>query len=448
MFNQGDKVIVAVSGGPDSICLLHILYILKEKLNISLAVAHLNHCLRGEEADKDEKYVKEFCRVLNVECFIKRVDIHKLSKKKSISCEMAGREARYNFFQEVLKEIDGHKIAIAHNANDQAETVFMRIIRGTGIEGLVGIKAVRDDVFIRPIIDITRKEIEEYCEKNKLHARIDKTNLENIFTRNKIRLELIPYIEKNFNPDIIKVINRLADTVKTDNNYLNKIANNNFRKYCKINKDKVIIYKEVFNEEEAILSRVIRLALKELKGNLYNFEKTHVYDIIEVQKKSTGKVVMLTNNINALNSYGDIHLYIKTQKTSSDNVEHLLKLESENNIEEMGVKINFKLVNNLIQRDLKNDNLIKYFDYDKINGAIKIRFRKNGDRFTPFGMRGSKKLKDLFMDLKIPKNERDVVPLVCFSDEIAWVVGYRISDKFKVDKDTKNILQIKIESEE
>src|SRR3712207_2162004 len=211
MFEVGDKVVVAVSGGPDSICLLHILYKLKEKLDISIVAAHINHCLRGEEADKDEEYVRKFCENLNIQCFIKKEDVHKISKDRGISCEMAGREVRYDFFSEVLNNVGANKIAVAHNANDQAETILMRMLRGTGLEGLIGIRAVRDNIFVRPIIDITRDEIEDYCYVNNLNPRIDKTNLENIYTRNKIRLELIPYIQKNFNSDVIEVLNRFSD---------------------------------------------------------------------------------------------------------------------------------------------------------------------------------------------------------------------------------------------
>lgn len=448
MFNKGDKVIVGVSGGPDSICLIHILYALKDKLGINLVAAHVNHCLRGEEADKDEEYVKEFCKNTGIECFVKRVDVHKVSIDKGISSEMAGREVRYEFFKEILEKTNGQKIAVAHNANDQAETILMRIMRGSGLEGLVGIRAVRDDIYVRPILHITRKEIEEYCEYNKLNPRIDKTNLENIFTRNKIRLELIPYIEKNFNKDIIDGLNRLVDTIRKDNDYINSIAWEKYRKYCKNNKDEVIIYKDAFKEDEAIVTRIIRMAFNELKGDLHNFERVHVYDIINIQRYSTGKIVMLPNNIEAINNYGDIHIYIRKNKKLSNKEEYNLIVDCENSIKNVGLNISLKLIKNTIPKDFKKNNSIKYFDYDKINEDIKLRYRRNGDKFTPLGMKGSKKLKDLFIDLKIPKNERDSIPLICFGEEIAWVVGYRVSNKFKTDENTQNILQIKIEREE
>ncbi|MCD3218041.1 tRNA lysidine(34) synthetase TilS [Clostridium botulinum C] len=449
MFEVGDKVVVAVSGGPDSICLLHILYKLKEKIGISIVAAHINHCLRGEEADKDEEYVRKFCENLNIQCFVKKEDVHKISKDRGISCEMAGREVRYDFFSEVLNNVRANKIAVAHNANDQAETILMRMLRGTGLEGLIGIRAVRDNIFVRPIIDITRDEIEDYCYVNNLNPRIDKTNLENIYTRNKIRLELIPYIQKNFNSDVIEVLNRFSNTVKIDNDYLNKVSLEKYNKYCKGEKDKVIIKEEVFKEHEAILTRVIRMALKELKGNLNNFDKGHIYDIIDIQKKSTGKFIMLPKNIRVLNNYGDINLYKNNNKINIDKgkQEYNLVINKEN-ILDNGLKITLDIINNVEDTKFDKSSLIKYFDYDKINRDIKLRYRNNGDKFVPLGMKGTKKLKDLFINLKIPKEKRDIIPLIVFDDEISWIVGYRISDKFKINKNTKRILKIKIEREE
>jgi tRNA(Ile)-lysidine synthase len=221
-----------------------------------------------------------------------------------------------------------------------------------------------------------------------------------------------------------------------------------YRKYCKNNKGEVIIYKDAFNEDEAILTRIIRNAFNELKGDLRNFERVHVYDIINIQRHSTGKIVMLPNNIEALNNYGDIHVYVRKNKKVGNKEEYNLIVDCENSINKIGLSISLKLIKNNIHKDLEKNNLIKYFDYDKMNGDIKLRYRRNGDKFTPLGMRGSKKLKDLFIDLKIPQNERESIPLICFGEEIAWVVGYRISNKFKIDEHTQNILQIKIEREE
>jgi len=458
MFDKGDKVIVAVSGGPDSISLLYILYSLKEKLNISLAVAHVNHNLRGEESDGDEAYVEEFCNKHGIDYFARQADIHKIEEEKGISCETAGREVRYEFFSELLKEIKADKIALAHNANDQAETVLMRIMRGTGMEGLVGIKPVRDKIYVRPLINVKREEIERYCVENNLKPRIDKSNMEKIYNRNKIRLELIPYIKENFNKDIVSTINRLSSTINKDNEYLEEIANKKFEEFCKKNQHKVIIYEGAFNEPEAIITRIIRIALAKLVGNLYNFEKSHIYDVISIQANSTNKMVTLPNRVIAINNYKDIHLSIKENFISeSPSSEYVIKVNNNIKTDEYNInmqikdynlKIQGKLIKGIENVGFKNKSIVECFDYDKIIEDITIRYRRKGDRFTPLGMKGSKKLKDFFIDLKIPYDKRDNIPLICFGDDIAWVVGYRISEKYRISEQSENILEISVESEE
>jgi len=445
MFSPGDKVIAAVSGGPDSICLLHILYRLQEEFNIKLYAAHINHCLRGEEADKDEEYVKDFCRKHAIPCFSREIDINKLAKERGLSSESAGREARYEFFDELFKELGAQKIALAHNANDQAETVLMRIIRGTGIEGMVGIKPVRGNIFIRPLINIRRESIEAYCEENNLSPRIDKSNLENIYARNKVRLELLPYIKENFNSDIISSLNRLSETISIDNNYLESKALKKYEIYCSNKEQKVIIDKEAFIEDEAILSRVIRLALKDVRGNLNNIEKVHIYDIIELQRLGTGKRLTLPENLIAYNNYGNIELGLsKIYVNNKDIKEYELTIGEDNYIEQFDINVSIRIIDKNEKINFKEKDYVKYFNYDKLKEKITVRNRKEGDRFSPFGMKGNKKLKDLFIDLKVPKEERDNIPLICFDDEIAWISGYRISENYKVDKNTKNILEIKI----
>lgn len=447
MFNKGDKIIVGVSGGPDSMCLLHILNTLRNTYFIDIVAAHLNHGLRGKDADEDEEYVKKFCEKNNIEFYSKRVNIDELSNTWGISSEMAGREARYSFFQELFRKLDANKIAIAHNANDQCETILMRIIRGTGLEGLEGIKPVRDGIYIRPLIKITRDEIEEYCDKNNINPRIDKTNLENIYSRNKVRLELIPYIKENFNSHIIEVVNRLGENIKVDNDFIEKKSKEFFGKYCIVAPNKVKIKSEAFNEHKALLSRMIRKAVEVVKGNLVNFERVHVEYVISMQRGNTGKEIELPGGIRALNNYGEIIL----SKEDKNQIKRDLRIYEINLNEKKKIgkfNIEASILDKKFLERVKENSLEQYFDYQKINGNINLRYRKEGDKFQPLGMKGTKKLKDIFIDLKIPKELRDNIPIICIGEEIAWIVGYRISDKFKVDKSTNKILKIKLESEE
>lgn len=225
LIQENDKIVIGVSGGPDSMCLLHILNGLKEKLNFEIVVAHINHMIR-KEAEEETQYVKNFCDKLGIKCYIKRIDVIDKSNKEKIGTEEAGRKARYDFFEEVLNIVNANKIATAHNENDNAETVLMNIFRGAGTSGLKGIEPIRDNKYIRPIIECERSEIEEYCRVNKLQPKIDKTNFENVYTRNKIRNVLIPEIKKEFNPNIIESLNKLSILARQENNFIQEYAKN------------------------------------------------------------------------------------------------------------------------------------------------------------------------------------------------------------------------------
>lgn len=448
MFNKGDKVVVAVSGGPDSICLLHLLNSIKDRFGIEICAAHVNHCLRGAEADADEEFVREFCKQLNIDFYVKRVNVNRLAKEEKLSSEMAGRKARYDFFEEARKSFCGNKIAIAHNANDRAETILMRIIRGTGLDGMVGIKPIRDKIFVRPLINVSRSEIEKYCLDNGISPRIDKTNLERLYTRNKIRLDLIPYIVNNFNEDVVSALNRLSDIVSIDNDYIQKNADKKYNSYCYQDKNNIIIKKEAFCEHEAILSRILRKAINELTGNVYNIEKQHISEVIHIQKIGTGKKTFLPNNIAVYNNYGDIHLSIKNDTIINNREVSEINIKDSNEIQFDNFKFKMTLLNSEASVKLAQDDFVKYFDADKAGKNISIRYRKDGDKFTPLGMKVHKKIKDIFINLKIPREDRNKIPLVCFGMEIGWIVGHKISENFKIDDKTKTILKIQVERED
>lgn len=440
---KGDKILVALSGGPDSVCLLNVLYSLKEDFNITIGAAHVNHMLRGDEAVADEEYSKSLCKNLNIEFYVKKIDIDKISKEKNISHEMAGREERYKFFETIKNHHGYNKIAIAHNANDQAETIIMNMMRGTGIEGLCGIRSKREGGIIRPILCLSRKEVELYCSSNNLEPKIDKSNLENIYSRNKVRLDIIPYMKENFNKDIINTLNRMANLIQVDNDFLEKETLDNFKVYCSNTSDALIISKEAFNLDRAIISRIIRKAFFEFTGKYSNFEMKHIYDVIELSKNTTNKRIDLTNNVLAENIYGDIYLKLKDNIIREYKEVVINKGELDNtHICYENYNVKFNIITNKNNVDFSKNVLIKYFDYDKIEERLVIRKRRNGDKMLPLGMRGNKKVKDIFMDLKIPVDERDKIPVLCFDNEIAWLVAHKVSEKFKITKETKNIIKI------
>ena len=302
LIDRKDKIVVGVSGGPDSVCLLNILKELKNKLDIEIIVAHVNHMIR-EEAEEETQYVEDMCKTMNVKCFVKRIDVVRKANSEKIGTEEAGRNARYDFFEEVLKQTDANKIATAHNANDNAETVLMNIFRGTGVSGLKGIEPIRDNKFIRPLIECERGEIEEYCSSNKLNPRIDKSNFENIYTRNKVRNIIIPKLKEEFNPNIITAINKLSDLATQEEEFvknhvdkvikenlfvvpneeiLNELRLQNEKKYFIIN------LKEFNKLDDFIKSKVVIEVIQNVVGSIQGIEKVNVEEIINLCSKSIG----------------------------------------------------------------------------------------------------------------------------------------------------------------
>ena len=297
LIENGDKIVIGVSGGPDSIALLNMLLEIKRDniINFDMVVCHINHMIR-EEANDDEEYVLEFCKKYNVEFYSKRIEIEKIAKESKIGTEEAGRNARYEFFSEILEKTSSNKIATAHTSNDNAETVLMNIIRGSGTSGLKGIDAKRDSL-IRPLIECSRCEIEKYCEANKLDPRIDKTNFENIYTRNKVRNMLIPYIKENFNPNIIEGINRLSDLSKQENEYLERETEKVYKKILiSAKNDEIILDLNQFNLQETVIkSRLVLYTINILFGTRSGIEKKHIEDIIKLCSNNIGNKFLIPN---------------------------------------------------------------------------------------------------------------------------------------------------------
>lgn len=310
LIRSGDSIVIGVSGGPDSMTLLNVLINLKQKLGISkIVVATVNHMIR-EEAEEETKFVENFCESHDIEFYLKKVDVQEEAKSKKTSTELAGRNARYDFFEEVLKKTGSNKIATAHNLNDNAETVLMNLLRGSGVSGLKGIEKIRDGKFIRPIIECKRSEIEQYCVDNKLNPRYDKTNNENTYTRNKIRNMLIPYIEENFNPNIVDSLNRLSTIATKEDEYIHKIVENSFKNImitADISKKEIILDLKKFNElDEVIKSRLILYTISEILGTSQGIEKIHIEDIIKLCGNNIGNKYLMPNK--------NIKIFIKKGK--------------------------------------------------------------------------------------------------------------------------------------
>ena len=299
LIEHGDKLVLGVSGGPDSIAMLDILNEIKidEKidLNFQIVVAHINHMIR-EEADDDEKFVKDFCKKKNIEFYSKSIDVQKLANTNKIGTEEAGRNARYEFFDEILKKTKSNKVAIAHNKNDKAETIIMNFMRGSGISGLKGIEEKREK-YIRPLIECERIEIEDYCEKNNLQPRVDKTNFENEYTRNKIRNIVIPYVKREFNPNIINTIDRLSKLVKEEEEYIEKqVKKSYYNLIVEETEKQIVLDLRKFNQEEKVIkSRLVLYTIMRLFGTSKGIEKIHVEDIIKLCNNNIGNKYLTPN---------------------------------------------------------------------------------------------------------------------------------------------------------
>ena len=299
MIENGEKVVLAVSGGPDSICMLDILNDIKNDetidMNFEIVVAHVNHMIR-KEAEEDEKYVKKYCEENQIEFYSKSIDVQKMANNNKIGLEEAGRKARYDFFDEILEKTKAQKIAIAHNKNDKVETVLMHILRGSGINGLKGIEPKRGK-YIRPLIECERNEIEEYCDEKNLQPRIDKTNFENEYTRNKVRNLLIPYIQKEFNPNLIQTIDRLSNLVAEEEDYMDKQVQKIYEEILISENEKEIqLDLKTFNlQEKVIKSRVILYTITRLFGNSKGLEKIHIEDIIKLCSNNIGNKYLTPN---------------------------------------------------------------------------------------------------------------------------------------------------------
>lgn len=300
MIESGDHILIAVSGGPDSMCLLDTMRRIQKEnlieLPFSIGVAHVNHGIR-EEAEKETKYVIEYCQKYNLTYFIKRVNVVELAKKEKIGLEEAGRKARYAFFEELIQEKKATKIAIAHNENDNVETIVMHLLRGSGPNGLKGMEPIRDQKYIRPLLEVQRKEIEAYCNQERLEPKIDQSNLDNIYTRNKIRNQLIPMLEREFNPNIIETIERLSKILTEEQNYLEKIVHTIYSQIViEENQKEIILDVKEFNKQDIVIKRrIVLYTINRLFHTTNNIEKIHIEDIIKLCQKNIGNKYLTPN---------------------------------------------------------------------------------------------------------------------------------------------------------
>ena len=412
------SVLVGLSGGADSAALLHILKKLSEKHGFKVYAAHVNHGLRGSAADSDEQFSREIAKRLGIEFYSLCADVKSEAERLKISEELAGRKTRYDFFARLMTEHDIDFTATAHHRNDNAETIIMNFIRGSGIKGLCGIPYKRGRI-IRPLLDVSRQEIEEYCEKNSIAFVTDETNLETVYTRNKIRHILIPEITERFNPAFTDTITKNAAILAVEEDF---IESETGAVYNRIVKDNSVDTGDLCQQHRAVSLRIIRKMIAGTCGN-EDIPASVTEAVLELARKNrTGSSYDIARGVYARIEYGK--LIISENRPQCREFCYKIVPGEKKYIPELGYYVLAEYCD-----EYKKDKR-EYFSVPE-GCKIAIRNRRSGDKFAPWGMTGTKKLKDFMIDSKIPKDERCRIGILTIDDEIAWVIGHRRSRKFK-----------------
>jgi tRNA(Ile)-lysidine synthase len=447
MIYEGDRVLVALSGGGDSVALLYCLLELSPKMGFSITCAHLHHGIRGEEADRDEAFCRQLCEKENITLFTAYRDIPSLAKERSLSTELCGRQERYAFFEQVCKEYGMTKVATAHHLGDNAETTLLHLVRGAGPEGLRGIDPCRDDL-IRPLIRVSRKEIEEFLSSRKISYVSDSSNLYDCYTRNKIRNRVIPVLEE-INPSLGEGIFRMSELMRQENDYMEKVAQQAYREMADENPDQVVISLAPFCKiHPAIRRRILQLAYQKVTGQ--KLKSSLVFYTEALAARSIPSKKLYLGEAVAKIEYEKLIITNKTGENITELYEFEVQIGRENmQISHLGYRILAEIVSPEGLEGLKEAKIQKkfkvcLFNYDIICDKVICRNRKTGDSYLPLGGIGRRLVKKMMIDEKIPSDIRGRLPVFTCGEDILWVYGLRMNDNYKITPDTKRILKITV----
>ena len=455
LFTENEKIILAVSGGSDSVCMLLLaMKFFGDKYKDHIICAHFNHMIRGEESNRDEIFVRNICEKYNIPCIVGSKDIPAIAKKEKIGLEECARKERYFFLNDISKENGNIKIAVAHNKNDNVETIIGNIARGTSINGLKGILYKKDNI-VRPLLDYDKSEINNICNEYSVSAVYDSSNSDNKYKRNNIRNNVIPFLKENLTDQIEEKILLLSESSIIDNSFLEQETDKSFDQCCCIEKyisvngnscEKIVFDRNLFSDlHTAIRIRLIRKAVSKINVN----EKYYFPDCVDLERKTvlriedaivngaTGNIYDVQKSVYLKISYDYAILYTENELQAVSNSCLLSEIINKKDF----IKFNVKNI----------DKNTEYFDYDKITElfgseyGIIYRCIESGDVFHPFGAPGSKKLRKYFIDKKIPEKERQIIKSVCINKNVLWIPRLqRRSDIAKIDENTKMILVLKI----
>jgi len=429
MLQKEDSVIAGISGGADSVCLLFMLLKLQKELGFALMAVHVNHGIRGAEAERDEAYVKRLCRQWNVRLKVYRENVPAYAKEHGMTEEEAGRDIRRTCFCKVLKEWGGTKIALAHHENDNVETLLWNLCRGTGIRGLGGIAPV-NNVWIRPLLCVKRREIESYLKKRGISYCTDTTNADRRYMRNRIRMDVIPYLEDCVNTESVSHMGKTMERMYELEQYILEEVGQ-YKESCTgwKNGRRIIRQTEYTKIPKALRDNVLHEILCETAGRRKDIEEVHVQMLRDLFTKQVGKRIDLPYGVTAIRTYEGVRF--------EKNIPEASYAGDENEL--FSIRVFDREPGNVT---FPEKIYTKWFDYDIIKNTVKIRHRIAGDSIVINRYGGRKKLKQYFTDQKVPQEDRDKIWIAADGDEVLWIVGYRQSQKYQITEKTTKILEI------
>jgi len=438
LVSKGDKLVLGVSGGADSTALLYLFVQLRPKLDLSLLAVHVNHQLRAEESDADETAVKKFCLAWNVPLIVRKIKIG-----NQASLEDQARKARFKVFDEVMANYHYDKIALAHHREDQAETVLINLLRGSGINGLAGIKP-QSGIVIHPLLGFSRSDLEKLLSQKTIGWQTDNSNQDNSFTRNRIRNDLLPKLRSEYNPSLNDHLCSLAEIFLQVEQLMTIRSRQQQRRHTLESSParQILEIEPLLKLSQVERYYIFRHAFRVISQKETDFMASHVNAIDEILQSQGSKVISLPHGVKVHKIYGELCFSRETPRTEVQ--ETSMEIDTDRARAVFGnYRFTFRYVRNLpAPPEPENQHLQIIIDAEKINTPFTIRFRQPGDRFIPFGMNQFKKLKEFFIDEKVPKFERDLIPILDDGEKIFWIVGLRIDNRVRRDEGSSRFLHI------
>ncbi|EAX47241.1 tRNA(Ile)-lysidine synthetase [Thermosinus carboxydivorans Nor1] len=444
LLTAGDRVVVACSGGPDSLALVHLLHRLQPAYGFDMVVAHVDHMLRGAESAREAEFVRAFCRRLGLDCQVAAIDVPGVLAERGGSTQEVARTLRYAFLRRVADSLGGAKIATGHHRDDQAETVLINFLRGAGPGGLRGMQPAAGGI-IRPLLSVTRQEIEDYCAAEGLTPCLDSSNLHTDYLRNRVRLELLPLLAREYNPAIGENLARLAEIMADQYDFLKQCAADVYTRVADETEGRLALDSAALAALPTALRReVLRLAIEKKRGSLTGISFWHVEKLLEMALDGkVGSLFTLPGGLSFVRTYDGLATVDRAGSARAAvgiaPPGRALVVPGVTEVPELNLAVAAALHDEI---PAATGRLTAVFDWQALSPPLVVRTRVAGDRFWPAGMQGSKKLKEFFIDAKVPRSERDRVPLICDQDGILWVAGYRQSARGRPDSATRRVLEL------